>query len=238
MYDKEYYRRLVWRRMEEENIALFPRPVYGRIPNFIGSDKAARLAVKLNEYLNANVIKANPDSPQKPLRELILRDGKILIMATPRIKKGFIILDPRKIPSYKIPYASTIRGAFKYGRILNINEIPHIDLIVEGSVAVSIRGERIGKGEGYGELEYAILRELDLIDEDISIITTVHEIQIFDRLPQDIFDVSIDYIITPSKVIKCQGPRRRPKGIYWDMLPNKRIEEIPILKQLKLLKLR
>ena len=36
--------------------------------------------------------------------------------------------------------------------------IPHLDMLVLGSVAVSESGLRIGKGEGYADLEYAILR--------------------------------------------------------------------------------
>jgi 5-formyltetrahydrofolate cyclo-ligase len=64
--------------MEEKNIAAFPRPVYYRIPNFIGAEKAAQNLRSLPEYESARMIFCNPDSPQRPVRETVLRDGKTL----------------------------------------------------------------------------------------------------------------------------------------------------------------
>ena len=56
-----------------------------------------------------------------------------------------------------------------------MGKIPKIELAVVGSVAVAKDGGRIGKGEGYSEMEYAILHELGLVSESVPIITTVHE---------------------------------------------------------------
>jgi len=39
-------------------------------------------------------------------------------------------------------------------------DMPGLDAIVCGSVAVTRDGRRCGKGEGYSDLEFAILREL------------------------------------------------------------------------------
>lgn len=36
-------RERIWRLMEERGVAAFPRPVYGRIPNFRGPRKHARI---------------------------------------------------------------------------------------------------------------------------------------------------------------------------------------------------
>ena len=58
---KEELRWKIWELMEERNIAAFPRPVYHRIPNFVGSDKAARMLRKTDEWKKARVIVANPD---------------------------------------------------------------------------------------------------------------------------------------------------------------------------------
>ena len=77
----------VWCLMEEKGIARFPRPVFHRIPNFIGAEKAAERLGELPEYKAAKAVFCNPDSPQRPVREMALRDGKILVMATPRLKR-------------------------------------------------------------------------------------------------------------------------------------------------------
>jgi len=39
--EKEELRNKIWSLLEQQNVAIFPLPVRGRIPNFVGSDKAA-----------------------------------------------------------------------------------------------------------------------------------------------------------------------------------------------------
>jgi len=65
MSTKQEIRQKIWDLLEEKDIARFPRPVYGRIPNFVGAETAAKKLGELKEWKNASVIKANPDSPQK-----------------------------------------------------------------------------------------------------------------------------------------------------------------------------
>ena len=56
-----------------------------------------------------------------------------------------------------------------------------IDLYVVASVAVSTNGVRLGKGRGFAELEWAILKELGLVDADTLVATTVHQAQIIEE---------------------------------------------------------
>lgn len=219
---KKEIREHIWSIMEMKNIARFPRPVYGRIPNFVGAEQAALKIKSLDIWEKAEVIKANPDSPQKPLRYYALMDGKKLIMATPRLREGFLLLDPSKIPSTKYSYASTIRGAFIYGRKISLREIPMVDLIVTGCVAVDRRGGRLGKGGGYAELEYAILREIGSIDEQVYVATTVHDIQIVDHVPLEPHDLTVDIIATPTRIYIVEPRPPKPKGIIWELLGEKR----------------
>ncbi|MBC7130266.1 5-formyltetrahydrofolate cyclo-ligase, partial [Candidatus Bathyarchaeota archaeon] len=140
--------------MESSGIAIFPIPCKGRIPNFIGADVAAEKLRQLPEWKTAKVVFVNPDSPQQKVRENALLDGKLLIMASPRLKHGFIIVEPHEVRG-KERFASTIRGAFKHGKATD--KIPKPDLIVEGSVAVDLQGHRLGKGHGYGDFEITFL---------------------------------------------------------------------------------
>ena len=231
--EKDKIRHEVWRKLEELGLARFPRPVYGRIPNFVGAEKAASRLLNLREYIDARVVKVSPDSPQRYVRYRCLLDGKILIMPTPRLRMGFMILDPSKIPRRMLERASTIRGAFRYGRIIDPGDIPKVDLIVTGSVAVSRDGIRIGKGGGYGELEYAILREFGKVGEDTPIMTNVHDIQVYERLPSDPYDLTMDYIATPMDLIRVKRRRNRPRGILWSLLDEKKLNEIPLLMRLR-----
>lgn len=230
---KSEIRRKIWILMDEMDITRFPKPVYGRIPNFIGSEKAARRLAKLDEFKRARVVKVNPDSPQRMVRYLALLARKILLMPTPRLKSGFLILDPKKIPKHAYAKAASIRGAFRYGRQCSVWKLPHVDLIVAGSVAVSKDGVRLGKGGGYSEIEYGILREVNAIDENTPVFTTVHDVQIVDELPREPHDLVVDAIITPTKVLRIRRMYELPKGIIWENLSADKIKEMPILAELR-----
>src|SRR4030095_6962152 len=98
----------------------------------------------------AKTLKTNPDSPQRAIRQQALAEGKTIYMAVPRLRneKPFIELNPKKLKCS--PYiASSIKGAGQYGRLVTLKEVPKIDLVVCGSVAVHSKGARAGKGGDY-----------------------------------------------------------------------------------------
>ncbi len=235
---KDTIRERVWKLLEEKNVAKFPRPVYGRIPNFIGAEEAAEKLSRLDIWKNADIIKVNPDSPQRPVRQLALEEGKKLIMATPRMREGFVLLDPMRIPGSLYRRAATIRGAMSLGIRLTLKQLAryNVDLVVTGSVAVDTRGHRLGKGEGYAELEYGLLIELGVINHSVPVVTTVHELQIVEKIPRDPYDLVLDYIVTPRRVIRINGDEEKPQGIYWKLLSCSKLDEIPLLKELAALK--
>jgi len=218
--------------MEEKGIARFPG-AFGRIPNFEGAEKAGENLFKLDIWKRAEFIKANPDSPQRIIRERALIEGKTVYMAVPKLRslKCFIKLESQKIRNPK--FASTIKGAFKLGEPVHPSEIERIDLIIAGSVAVNLNGKRLGKGGGYSDLEYAIGRHFGFVGENTPVVTTVHEVQI---IPEDIpflpHDIPVDYIITPERVIKTETKLEKPRGIYKKHLNQIKIKNIPVLKEI------
>ncbi|ABW02179.1 5-formyltetrahydrofolate cyclo-ligase [Caldivirga maquilingensis] len=232
---KQAIRERVWRILEESNAAAFPRPVYGRIPNFVGSQEACRLASTLPEFKEARVIKINPDSPQRYCRELALRHGKLVIVPTPRIKEGFLLLDSSRIPRQYYDEASTIGGSFKWGIPIKPWDAPQINLVIIGSVAVNpSNGRRLGKSHGYAEIEWGIVSALGKVNEDTPVLTTVHELQLVnDEIPKEPFDLPVDIIVTPSRVIKVNRIDEKPKGIYWGYVTDEMMNEIPLLAELR-----
>jgi 5-formyltetrahydrofolate cyclo-ligase len=156
-------------------------------------------------------------------------------MAVPRLRKErcFIELKPHRLKGLE-KMASTIKGAFKYGKAVLPQEMKPVDLIIAGVVAVNLEGAKVGKAGGYSDLEFAIAREFKLVSDATPIITTVHPIQVIEEeIPMQRHDISIDYIITPTQIIKTKRRYTKPKGIYWDILPQEKIESIPILQKLK-----
>ncbi len=216
-----------------EGVAAFPFPIAGRIPNFKGAEAAAARLTELPEFHDARTVKVNPDAPQRPVRRHVLEAGKRLLMPTPRLRGGFVLVDPERLAPEQVGRAASISGAFALGCTIRLDELPRIDLIVVGSVAVAPNGARVGKGEGYSELEYATLRHLGLIDDAIPIATTVHDIQLVEEIPLEAFDVPVDLIVTPTRVVPARERAPRPLGIIWDLLESHRLQEMPILAELR-----
>lgn len=115
----------------------------------------------------------------------------------------------------------------------SLKDLPMVDLLVVSSVAISVDGVRIGKGGGYSELEYAILRELELIDEATPVFTMVHDLQVVSDAPRENHDLIVDFIITPTQVLRVDRKYRQPKGIIWSKLKPEDIDRMPILLELK-----
>lgn len=230
---KQALREKIWRKMEATKVALFPG-AFGRIPNFVGAAEAAKHLVGLNEWCNAKTLKANPDSPQAPAREMALREGKTVFMAVPRLRQErcFVRLDGLNLRG-KEKFAATIRGAFKLGTLVHPSEMPNIDFVLIGSVAVNLKGARVGKGGGYSDLEFAIARQLGLVKDTTPVVTTVHPIQIVDdEIPMLPHDIPVDFIITPDGIIATEQVFSKPKGVLWDLLDVSKLDSIPILKWL------
>lgn len=225
--EKRRIRQEVWELMERTNVAAFPRPVYGRIPNFVGAREAAERLASTEEFRKAKVIKVNPDSPQRPVRELALRYGKLVLVPTPRLRGQFYLLDPSRVDP---AYASTIAGFTRVGERVDVESAPRVDMVVVGSVAVSPDGYRVGKGEGYSELEYAMLREMGKLDDQVPVVTTVHDVQVVERVPSLPYDVPVDLIVTPTKLIRVTPRKPKPSGLLVEYLSPSKVEETPYLK--------
>lgn len=234
--NKQDFREHVWGDLEESGIARFPFPPHGRIPNFVGAKTAADRLAETAEWANADSVKANPDAPQLPVRRRALREGKVVYMSVPRLREEecFFRLDPDTIESENLDTAPTVSSAGEYAEHVGPDAVDSIDLVVSGSVAVSENGARIGKGEGYSDLEFAILSDLGLVDESVPVATTVHERQVFaDSLPSDEHDVPMDLVVTPERTIRPDSRLSRPGGVDWDELTAERIDEIPVLDRLR-----
>ncbi|NJP25269.1 5-formyltetrahydrofolate cyclo-ligase [Microbispora hainanensis] len=225
---KQEVRERVWALLEQERVV--PPGVRGRIPAFVGAEAAAERLAKLSIWWEAAVIKAVPDKAQLPVRARALAEGKLVYMAVPKLAEAqpFYLLDPAAL-TVPATEAASSKIAATMARRVDVEEMRPVDLIVCGSVAVNRQGVRLGKGAGYSDIEVALLHEAGLIGPDTTIVTTVHSLQVVaGDLPEAEHDFRVDFIVTPDEVIEC-GPPRRPRGLYWESLPQEMIDAIPAL---------
>jgi 5-formyltetrahydrofolate cyclo-ligase len=90
----------------------------------------------------------------------------------------------------------------------------------------------VGKGGGYADLEYALLREEGKVRESTPIVTTVHGVQIVQgRLPMLPHDLPIDFLVTPDELVATRPAHPRPRGVYWDLLRSVKVNGIPALRR-------
>jgi len=224
-------REAVWAALSARRLARFPFPIRGRIPNFKGAEQAAENLFTLEPWKSAKRLKINPDSPQRPLRELALRRGITYFMPTPRLKAGFRRFDPARIPPESYGEAAALSTSEKWGELVPLDALPQVDAIVAGSVAVTETGKRCGKGEGYSDIEFAVLRELG--HAAVPVATTVNDAQIVGDFPRESIDLPLSAIATPTRTIRVARPFPAPEGIDWARLRERDIAEMPVLDELR-----
>jgi 5-formyltetrahydrofolate cyclo-ligase len=220
--EKQAVRERVWASLERERAARFPG-ARGRIPNFVGAERAAERLAATTEWREARVLKCNPDAPQLPVRRRALADHKLVYMAVPRLRT--------EKPFLRLGRDATIKA--RDATPLALDELEPIDLVVCGTVAVNRAGVRVGKGGGYSDLEFGLLVEAGLVGDATTLATTVHPLQVLEELPETEHDFRVDLVVTPDETLTTPGPRgpRRPRGILWEHLTPEKIAEIPVLSR-------
>lgn len=208
---KKEVRNHVWKKIEP--FADFPFPVRGRIPNFKGASRACSKLRELEAYKACNAVFSAPDSPLRKAREIALEDGEWLIAAKPRLK-GFVILkggDAKRL--------SSLTAMLNYGRDVTLGELRELDLSIgvflQGCVAVDLKGNRIGKGSGYGDKEFWMLKESGPLAEDYVYAVVCHPVQIVEGIENLMSDrdAKVDVILTPGQIIWTEHAKQRLKHL-------------------------
>src|SRR3954471_4622134 len=128
---KQSIRRSVWDAMDKEGVSRFPG-AHERIPNFANARAAAERLARHPAWSKAKTIKANPDAPQTHSRRLALEQGKTVVMAVPRLRDAhpFRLLDLPTLPAKRRGEAATIKGALRHGEVIDVDQVPKLDLIL------------------------------------------------------------------------------------------------------------
>ncbi|XP_070617964.1 methenyltetrahydrofolate synthase domain-containing protein isoform X1 [Erythrolamprus reginae] len=230
-------RNKIWDYMEANNLADFPRPVHHRIPNFKGSFQAGVSIKSWEGFDRAQEVKVDPDKPLEGIRLSVLQARKTLLVPTPRLRTGLFnrIVPPPGATKEMLRKCATSQGVRDYSVPVGLDAKVQVDLIVVGSVAVSEKGWRIGKGEGFADMEYAMMVSMEAVGQRTAVITAVHDCQVVD-IPEELLDdhdLTVDYILTPTRIIKTECQREKPWGIIWNKISQETLKRIPVLKILR-----
>lgn len=235
LQEKADLREQAWAALQDAGAARFPGARH-RIPNFTGAEDAAERLRGTQAWASARVVKCNPDSPQWPVRQRALEDGKTVVMAVPRLADDppFLVLDPDRL-AVPAREASSIKGAGRHAVPAGVEDLDRIDLVVQGCVAVDADGARLGKGGGFADLEFAITSAAGLLGDDVVVATTVHDSQVLHRgrIPTSRHDIRLDLVVTPTRVLQTQATASSRAAIHWDDLTEDKIDAIPLLARLR-----
>lgn len=241
---KRTFRLETWNKIKEQKLSPVRRfnafNTFNKIPYLVGVDKAAEMLAETEEFKKANSIKVNIDLAQEQVKLEVIKAGKTLLVP-PSHKSANVYAKIKNCDLDELDLAAQkkiikLQGTEDTFEEIDINNAGKIDMVVVGSYAVSRQGHRIGKGNGYVDLDIGILTHLGCLTKDTLIVTTVHDIQVYDTLPENLFqsyDLPLDLIVTPTEVIRVSKRLTRPAGIEWNLLSSRRLEIVPVLKSIK-----
>jgi len=239
MASKDLLRKKVWTKLREVAVPdsrfRFDFSMY--IPDFEGSGECTKRIREMDLWMNMRTSFITPDNCLIELRKWGILDGKTVVLPTYGLKGPFFMYTRKEVPEGQEDFAATLDGTLKYGKpigLAEIKELGHFDMVVTGASAVNLEGVRYGKGHGYFDLEWGMFSSIGVIDENTPLLTVVHDCQVIDqKLPVSLYDSITDYIITPTRIIKIERHKTKPKGVLWNKLRKGMLKEMPPLQELK-----
>gem|GEM_PF-4606456 len=99
------------------------------------------------------------------------------------------------------------------GKPATLLEMPPVDPVVVGSVAVGRQGACVGKGGKLADLEFVLLTEGGKVGLRTVVATTVHETQVsLSTLPRDPYDAPPDLVVTPRGLLRMSWGKAPAPG--------------------------
>ncbi|KAH8295192.1 hypothetical protein KR018_008449 [Drosophila ironensis] len=227
-----------WKKIREGKVGIRFNNIFNRIPAFVDADKAAALLINEEEFKKAEHIKVNIDRALHDFKEQALLADKSVYLPSTRDSSALCLkVDvPTDATEEQKKEALRVQDIQKFRSEIGLDNGLKLDMVVIGSVVVSRDGYRIGRGNGFADLDIGLLIEIGAITPQTVIATIVHDLQVLDTLPLNLFqkyDTPVDIIVTPTEVIRVAKRLPRPNGVFWELLSERRLKILPVLQQLK-----
>ncbi|MBK8021855.1 MAG: 5-formyltetrahydrofolate cyclo-ligase [Chloroflexi bacterium] len=207
------------------------------IPDFEGSEHAVANLMALPEYQSSKVLFVTPDNCLDLMRAENVRQGKVQMVTTYGIKRGFIEIKPEYVPEGIEDFAMLLDAMERVGKPITLREISskyRFDLLITGASAINLSGTRFGKGHGYFDMEWAMLNDIGVVTRDTPIVGVIHDVQLMDLdLPASPHDVVCDIIVTPTRTIRVPNVAKPAAGVIWESVTAETMAAMPVLYELK-----
>ncbi|RYN54279.1 hypothetical protein AA0118_g9217 [Alternaria tenuissima] len=251
--DADSSRKLIWARVYQDLIqhaipdARFNYDFMSFSPDFRGSASAIDRLVSLPCYQSASVILVTPDNSLEQLRYRALKDGKRVLVATYRLRRGFILLHPGRISETKYEMAACLDGMEKpgIGRAVSLSQMRDeclkVDMCAIGGLVFNAQGVTIWEGHNLFEVQWAMLQDLKVLQPNTPVVAVAHACQVVDEAqlgvekvtPTTSGEVQSDFVVTPDALYEVAGAVKPTGALNFDTVDPEGIHNIPPLQELR-----
>jgi 5-formyltetrahydrofolate cyclo-ligase len=213
---------LVWDRLVEvaRPDSRFDMDVSRFVPDFEGRERCDIQVQDLPDYAQAAVVFIAPDNSLEALRLDALRQGKRLVVPTFGLRRGLVALDGARLSPADMALAATLDGMERLGTVLTLHDLRQLEpvgVVLTGAVAVTRQGLHFGGGDGYFDLEWALLRHCGLASPTTAVVAVIHSCQLLDvDVRPGHHDAVADLIITPEGAVAPASVLPKPDGLRWE----------------------
>jgi 5-formyltetrahydrofolate cyclo-ligase len=204
-------------------------------------------------YKLASTIVVTSDNSLDDLRYRALKDGKKVLAATHELRRGFVLLDPKRIADDRSALASCLEGIEKpgVGRPMSIAHLQDADLqiglFVTGCTVVNTKGvQPVRIRPELEKIQWLLLCDAKIMSVNTPVITLAHDCQLVEEElwqetePLGTVEVQSDFVVTPERTLEIQRPQRPQPGYLWSMPPPRFeyfFKTVPPLQELKGMKM-
>jgi 5-formyltetrahydrofolate cyclo-ligase len=251
--DSDAQRKLIWASVYRSLIqhahpdARFNYDFLSFTPDFSGSSSAIARLATLPCYQSAATILATPDNSLSQLRHQALKDGKKVLVATYRLRRGFVLLHPGRIAESKFELAACLDGMEKagIGRSISLAEMRDeglkVDMCVTGGLVFNAQGVTIWEGHNLFEVQWALLHDLGVLQPHTPVVAVAHDCQVVDEtllgvdkvMPTREGEVQSDFVVTPEQFFQIENAVKPSGGVDFDKVDPEGVQNIPPLQELR-----
>lgn len=208
-------------------------------PRHLSMHESGRIAQRIRAvpvYRHCQQIFVEPTPFMAQVRINSLLDGKTLIMPTPGMKQGFVLIKPFTVPFPKLGVAVSLMGAIEHGVPLPAADIARLDvgLCIAEPLIMNENGMMIGDGSGYFDLAVAILNEFGGVAEGCGFLACLADASrlVREDFPLEPWDVRVQAVVSSGGYSELYKDTFTLPKVLWQALPHKKIKKIDPLWKL------